>query len=462
MLARAGRVVMHPLTVWVAFVVVHLGLGLLCLYAPGWPMGDIPLYAYWVQLALDGQWVGIDTPWVYPVVAIVPMLLAAVFGPEQYSATWLSMIVLLNAVAFGFVTGWGRSRDRVSTAWWWVLFLALLGPIALARIDSVTVPLAIVGVLFLATRPALAGVLLAVATWVKVWPAAIIAAALVALRSRWRILGSVVLVSCGVLLVALLLGSRGNVLTFVTQQAGRGIQIESPVATPWLWQASFGVPGTEVYYDREILTFQVSGAGVDAVAAAMTPVLALAVAAILVLGVRAVRAGARPGDLLPALGLALVAAFIAFNKVGSPQFAMWLAAPVILGLAARAAGHARSFRVPAVLALVIAGLTHVVYPYLYGWLLDVHPLMLTVIGVRNLLYFVLLAWAVVAVVTAPGLIGRGRVGAAGALGVNDADATEPWLPSVWPFHDAPRVEPGDDREHEHARALAPGSPGLER
>ena len=42
-----------------------------------------------------------------------------------------------------------------------------------------TVPLTILGCLWLAGRPWLASVLLAAATWIKVWPAAIIASYMV-------------------------------------------------------------------------------------------------------------------------------------------------------------------------------------------------------------------------------------------------------------------------------------------
>ena len=418
-----GTVARSPATVWLAFILVHLWLGLLNLYAPGLPLGDVTIvYKFWMdQATIANFWVGIDSVWVYPVLALVPMFAATVFGPEQYGATWLTMIMLLNAIAFGFVTGWGRSRARISVAWWWVAFLLLLGPIALGRIDSVTVPLALVGVTLVAARPRAAAVILAVATWTKVWPAAIIGAALIALRDRGRILAAILVVSGAIIIVALAFGSGLNVFSFITQQTGRGVQIESPIATLWLWQAFARVPGAAVYYDRQILTYQVQGPGIEIAAALMTALLAIVVVAIATVGIRSARAGASAGDLFPPLTLALVAALIAVNKVGSPQFIGWLAVPVVLGLATSAAGHGRSFRVPAALVLVIAGLTQVLYPYLYLELLNLNPLLLIVLTVRNTLEFVLLGWAVVAVIRAPQQPGA------------DDDPDVEWLPSVWPF-----------------------------
>ena len=81
---------------------------------------------------------------------------------------------------------------------------------------------------------------------------------------------------------------------------------------------------------------------------------------------------------------------IAFNKVGSPQFIGWLAAPVIFGLLVRPA----TWRLPAVLVAVLAALTQLIYPYLYDWLLVAHPSMVLLLTLRNLLEFVLLGWAV--------------------------------------------------------------------
>ena len=381
---------------WGAFVAVHLWLGMLCLFGPGFPLGDVTVvYRLWVdQIVLADYWVGIDGVWVYPVLAIAPMLAAFALGPAVYASTWLTIVMLVDAVAFAAITGWTTTRDRAIVGWWWIGFLLLLGPVAVARIDAITVSLAVVGVLLLATRPAAAAVVLAVATWVKVWPAALLAAIVITNRNRRDVAIAAAAVSAIVVVVALLLGSGGNVFSFVTQQTGRGLQVEAPVSTFWLWRAAVGEPGTGIYYDQEILTYQVVGDGVAATAAAMTPVLALAALAVVVLGVWAVRRGANSSALLAPLALALVATLIAFNKVGSPQFISWLAVPIVLGLATRLAGHGRSFRVPAVLVLVVAGLTQALYPYLYNELLSLNPIMVLAISARNLLLFAVLAWAI--------------------------------------------------------------------
>jgi hypothetical protein len=282
-------------------------------------------------------------------------------------------------------------------AWWWLLFLVLLGPIALGRIDAFTLPFALVGVLLAARRPAVASLLLTIATWIKVWPAVLLAAVLVTTRYRLRVLYAAIVLSAVIFATVLVLGGGANVLSFVTQQTGRGLQIEAPVTTFWMWQAFAGVAGVTVYYDLDILTYQVTGAGTDGAAALMTPLLTIVAAGVCALGFLIVRRGT-PGAMLPVvlapLSLALVVALLAFNKVGSPQFVLWLAVPIVLGLAHQKASG-QSFRFPAVVVLVIALLTQLVYPMFYGSVLALDPVLLMVLTVRNLLLFVLLGWAIV-------------------------------------------------------------------
>jgi hypothetical protein len=395
----ALRLLRSPFTLWVAFVLTHTWLGLVNLYADGYPLGDVTfVYRFWVdQFVVNGFRVGIDSQWVYPILAFPPMLAAFAFGAAAYASTWLSIVLLLDIVAFGVLTNWGRNRSNDRAAWWWIAFLLLLGPIALGRIDSISIPLAMIGVLLLTRRPRAAALLLTLATWVKVWPAAVIAAIVIAVRDRRHVLAVVAAVSAAIVVVVLVLGGGTNVFSFVTQQTGRGLQIEAPISTIWLWMAASGVPGAYVYYDRAILTFQIDGPGSAAAAALTSPLLAIAALAVCALGILAMRRGASTMALLPSLSLALVTALIVFNKVGSPQYETWLAVPVVLGIIAARAGG-RSFRTPVILVLVIAALTQAIYPYLYDYLLRLHPIMLIAITTRNLLLIVLFGWALAGVI----------------------------------------------------------------
>lgn len=398
-LARLRRIAItaagSAVSLWIAFAAVHLWLGYLNLYGPGLPMGDVTyVYLFWVERGvLADQWVGIDTSWVYPLLALVPMLAAYVLGPALYGTTWLTIVMALNAVALISIIGVEERARRAVVAWWWMLFLVLVGPIALGRIDAITVPVAMVAVMLIADHPKWGGALLAVGAWIKIWPAGLLLAALVALRSRGAVMLSAVTVTMLVVAAGLALGGASALLTPITEQTGRGLQVESLVSTVWLWAAAAGEWAARVYYDQGILTWQVFGEGSELAADLMTPVLALVVLAIVSLGLLAMRRGVDEVELFPVLSLAMVMALITVNKVGSPQFATWIAVPIVLGLAWQRWGGI-SFRVPAILALVTATLTQVVYPVLYASLLSLNPFLLTVLTARNLLYVTLLGWAV--------------------------------------------------------------------
>jgi hypothetical protein len=421
--SRVRAVLAHPLTLWIAFVLVHLALGGIALSRVPAGVGDVvTTYPVWIEDGLQsGQWVGIQLPWVYPILALPPMLLADVFGPAWIAPMWLSLVLVADAAAFAVLTGFARERRTALAAWWWLAFLLALGPIALTRIDSFATPAALAGVLLLARAPRVAGALLAVGAWIKVWPAALLAAAVVALRRRLDVLLGAVVLSAAVVAVGLALGAGANLFSFISAQSGRGLQIEAPLATPFLWGAAAHGPFA-VYYDTEILTYQVRGPGVLQVADLGTPLLVVAVGAVLVLGVIAARRGASAAALLPPLVLGFTAALFVANKVGSPQYAGWLAVPIVLGLALRATAGGRRFAGPAILTLVVAGLTQIIYPFLYDLLLELQPGMLIVLTVRNLLLIVLFAWAIVL------LVDRVR-----RPWSEEDDGAEAWLPNAWPF-----------------------------
>ncbi len=396
--ARARAVLTHPVTLWSAFVLVHLGLGLVCLTHPSLPMGDVTIvYEFWMRRGIeDGLWVGVDTAWVYPLLALVPMVLSAAFGWSFYASTWLALALAVDAVAFAVLLHRGRPyRATASAAWWWIAFLVAVGPIALGRIDTFATSVAVVGVLVIVGRPALGAALLTVAAWIKVWPAALVAAVVIALRSRMVVVASAAITTGVVFIAGVLLGGGASLLSFVTQQTDRGLQIESPLALAAMWTA-WAHAGTSIYYDHDILTYQLRGPGTELAASLSTPLLVVAVLAIVVLGVVGVRRGVAAARMLPLLLLAFTIALITFNKVGSPQFAIWLAAPVLFGLVTARLDGGPSFRVPAALGIVIAGLTQVVYPYWYGRLLGLDTVILAALSVRNVLYLALFAWALAA------------------------------------------------------------------
>lgn len=377
------------------FLAVHIVLSLINLYdRVHYPFGDVVgVYLFWMDYArTTGVVVGLDTTWVYPLGALVPMALPYLFGSALYGVAWLVMVAALNAVALVAL-----ARRRLGLAWWWLAFLVCLGPVAVARIDAVSAPLAVLAVLLIARHPVVAGALLTAAAWIKVWPAALVAAAVIALRSRVRVVIGAAITTLVVAVAALALGGVGGLFSFITQQTGRGLQIEAPVSLWWMASAALR-SGARAYYDTEILTWQVRGPGTQVVADLMTPLLLVVVLGIVAAGVVALRRGADRLFLFADLSLALVLAFIVVNKVGSPQFMGWLAAPVLLLLLLRG----RREWVVAGTVLVAAVITQVIYPWEYGAFTSAQPWAVALLGLRHLALLSLLAVAIARVVTARG------------------------------------------------------------
>jgi hypothetical protein len=355
-------------------------------------MGDVyNVYEPWSNQALRGDGiVGITESWVYPQVALVPMLLAHLFSwIAGYTFGWAVLVCVLNAAAFAFLVGRGRSKARLAGARVWLILFVLLGPIGLYRIDAITVPLALVALLLALRHPAVSAAIFTIGAWIKIWPAVGVLALTIAARRRWW----VVVVSAGataaaVVAVIVALGGASNLTGFVTAQVGRGLQMESTAATPFVWLAVFGINGAKVAFDSEIITFQVYGPGVDAMGALLTPLMALAVAAVCVIGVLKAKAGARMLRLLPPLVLTFVLVLIVFNKVGSPQFVAWIIAPFVLWTIVDRHRVRRGLQFAAITAFLTQG----VYPLVFDLVRVANPLGVIVLTARNVMLVVLLVW----------------------------------------------------------------------
>ena len=407
----------HPRGLLYGFVAVHASvfLALTPLMIGGGVSGDLPLYRLWATGALsDGVWPVLDFSWVYPAGAIVPIVLPNVFGEQHYQFVWLALLTALDAVALWLLTDRGRRTVDNEAAWWWLLVTLLLAPVAFLRLEGFSAPLVVAALMLLSTRPRVAGLLLAVATWIKVWPAAVVAAVVVGSRHRVVVVRAGVLVTMVVVSCVLLGRGADDITSFVTMQSGRALQLESTLATPWLWMAMLRVPGASVYQNVALATREVMGPGdtwmindstqvMLAVLMLLAGVLAVATFGLPVSGGfrrRGPAASAGPvtvvaardrGDefgtvLLGALTLTL--AFVVFNKVGSPQYLLWIVPIVAVGYASRP----EAFRTPAVLTAWASGLTTLVFPILYRPLIELNPLAVLVLGARNTLLVVLFCW----------------------------------------------------------------------
>jgi hypothetical protein len=374
------------------FVVLHLLFLLLLIprIAGGETYGDVSLYRQWAFQGLSqGNWQGVDVAWVYPIVALVPMVAAAAFGYSHYMLGWFLICVVLNFFALvallrSKATLWGWQ-----SAYLWIVLTAILGPLVFSRVDGISAPIVVVGLVIASSRPTIASALLSTATWIKVWPAGVVLALVVVSKARLRVISAGAAVSAVAVFAVISHGGVANLFGFIQAQSDRGMQLEAPLTTPGLWQAVLGL-GTHVHPNFAIATMEIEGSFAKQVGNLMNPLLAVVVVLILVMIHLARRRGVGGQNLLTVGALALVSAMIVFNKVGSPQFMIWLIAVICVG----AAFGGREWAVPVILVLAIAVLTTLVYPILYVQLYSaLNPGVAALLTLRNLLVIAVLGWA---------------------------------------------------------------------
>ncbi len=403
--ARLRRLVARPWTVWAAFAAVHLWIAWCGVFAmPGRVFWDLSLYRYWVGEGLaTGHWPVLDEAWVYPAGALVPLVAVGwlaralpTFGltvDEAFATVWTVMVTVLNVVAVRHLL---RRPAGRTAAWWWIGFLALLGPVAVGRLDALVAPVAILALLVAASRPRVAAVLLTAGAWVKVAPGALLVPVVASLRRSWHVAVVPAAAVCvAVLGVVALLGGGGHVWSFLSAQGGRGVQVESVGASPWLVWGLFST-SVERSFNDEILTYEVTGPGVETAGHVLDGVFYVAMlAAVALLAWRAWGPRRLPAAELLARGSLLVLlTMIVTNKVLSPQYITWLAAPVAVALAWRLP----RWRVTAWSLLGVAAATQFVFPWAYDAMLAAQPAATAVLVARNVVLVALWAvttWAVV-------------------------------------------------------------------
>lgn len=383
---------------WLVFAAVHATLIVENLAAPNGPLGDVlSVYPYWWSIGVTGNgWVGLTTSGVYPFLALVPIGIAA-----HGVVAWFTLVVGLDAVAIGLL---GRVRPAAAVAW--LGFQLALGPIALGRVDAVTVALAVLVVALVERSPRAAGILLAIATWVKVWPVVLGVAAVAARRAArfalWAVGSALALLGVGIAM-----GNGSSVLSFLGSQSSRGVQVESVAATPWLWDAWAG-GHSSVTFNEPLITFEVIGAGTESTALLLSAAqsLFLVALALVVVSLRGTTTQHGRATRFATASLALVALLVTLNKVGSPQFVSWFAVPLV-ALVVAGSRNRWTFA----LIAGVAVLTHALYPYLYFDFLALDTVPLIVASARNVAEVVLLVVATAAVLRE---LGREKLGEQGS------------------------------------------------
>jgi len=327
---------------------------------------DTPVYQRYGDAMLDGQVPYLDFRVEYPPAALPVFLLPAIGDRHDegtYRRNFERLMVLCGLLAVAGVaialSALRAGPERLFAALGFAALAPLaLGSVILTRFDLWPTALLVLGLAAaLAERKRTGLGLLGLAAAAKIFPVVVVPPALVYV---WRRYGRREAVVCGAIFAGVLALcflpfvrlSPGGVWDSLHRQADRPLQIESLGSSFLLVAHQFGA--WTVHLNLSHGSQNQGGSLASALAAFQSAVQALVVIA---LWIAFARGPAMP-ERLVRYSAACVAAFVAFGKVLSPQFLIWLIplVPLVRGR--------RGLAASAVLGVALV-LTQLWFPYRY-------------------------------------------------------------------------------------------------
>jgi uncharacterized membrane protein len=358
------------------------------------PIIDTPVYQGYGEKILDGEVPYRDFAVEYPPGALPVFVLPAFAAHDDYGSAFellmwtcaVAVVVLLARTLSAVEAGSARLYGAAAFAG---IAPLLLGSVILSRFDLWPVALVSGALAALVSGRGRLGLgLLGAAAVTKIWPAVLLPLALVWLvRTRGRREGLVALgvflaVAAAIVLPFAVL-SPGGLADSLTTQLSRPLQIESLGAGVLLAAHRLGL------YEPTVVSTHgsqnLSGSLPDALATTETALLVVALLAVWFLFAR----GRPDRERLLTASAAAVVAFVAFGKVLSPQFLIWLIP--LVPLAAGTAGMAACWLLAAALVT-----TQIWFPHRYWHVVALEPAGWLVL-VRDMLLLALLAVLVAAI-----------------------------------------------------------------
>ncbi|WP_225822946.1 glycosyltransferase family 87 protein [Streptomyces naphthomycinicus] len=311
------------------------------------------LYFHWYGVLAHGSFPAHDSLWQYPpgagAVLLAPGLLPGLTYFQAFVLLTLAVDALTTAALVRAGTRPGRSPLGAAL---WTGGLPLLLHLPLARYDAQVTALAVLSLLAAGRSPRAGGVLGALGAVVKVWPALVL---LGTPRGRPTRTAWTWAAGTSAACLAVFAAFFTHPLSFLREQGGRGVQIESLGGTALNLARHAGWPGRSRYRYGAI---ELMGPHVHAVATASLVLTAAAFGLLVLWRVRARHwSAATPYDA----ALSAVLLFTVTSRVISPQYMIWLVGLAAVCLTSR---HT-SQRPVAALVLAACALSTVAYPLNY-------------------------------------------------------------------------------------------------
>jgi len=370
--------------------------------------GDLRLYHDYAAAVLRGQLDDTDYLRQYPPLALVPLLVPQIIGLGALSfPLYAALYTLLTACAAGAglallrrtVAGAGQLAVPPATALYAGLCL-LATVVIVARFDVWPMLAVLAAMAAMSADTALvAGAALGIGFALKLYPAVlqpvVVAWFLYRGRRRCALLALLGFLAAAVLGLAPYLLVLQGAPAFVAFQLHRPMQIETLVGSLVAFAGSAGITPVQIVFGSG--SFNLAGPAVDA----LDPWIGAFQLVVVGLGYAAAIAGMRAGRGVPRLETAwrgmliVLLAVLLSSRVFSAQYLVWLI-PLL------AATMRRRWELAA--AVVVLGLTAVLFPFAYEALIALQPLPVALLVARNVVLACLFAWLVVASFLGP--VGR--------------------------------------------------------
>ena len=351
----------------------------------------------------------------------VPYILG--FGTHRgYVVVFISMCLAGDAFIGYFL--WRSARQYGTNprpaAAFWIWFVMASGPIIYMRLDFLTAVLTAAGLISIVRYHRFtAGAIIGVGAAIKLWPALLWPSTMVDRRAVRRTSMGFFGVGALLVLTSLFYAGWDRLVSPLTWQSDRGLQIESVYATPVMIARLFS-RDTWTVYASKYHAYEIAGPGTIFLTQVATVATILGGITMVVLYVRWLRRKDRTPTEAGTLMIIATLIMIITNKTFSPQYMIWLGAPVaaLLTISVRHPellpdqGHLFSWisrskhlgqdqhlvgpltlaRHIAIWTLVLTLLTQAIYPMMYRYLINVRwlsPVALLVLTLRNagLAYF---------------------------------------------------------------------------
>ncbi len=298
---------------------------------------DLTVFADWGDALARGATISGEV-WQYP--AGVALLLGLVGEIGGGTATLVSVILVADLAVLVILR---RSPGAVL----WAVSPLFVGPIMLTRLETVVTLTAVAGLV--ARSPFVSGLWLGLGASLKLWPGVLVTAV------RRRAVPRTVAATAAFLAVTAAAAVAFSAPSFVGNQSGRGLQVESVAAWPFMVARALGAPVELVHRNGST---EVAGPAADVTAALMLPLTGVVVLSFLVWSWRRLR----PSGVADAAAhsLTVVMVLLLTSRVLSPQFIVWALGLCALILTVRP--------VPRPLVVCLLGsalLGQVLYPHAY-------------------------------------------------------------------------------------------------